>query len=267
MSSRPGVIVTGAASGIGRQIAELAADRGYLVGVLDSNCKEANRVAELIGPHATQLCADITDEAELSAVVRRFAATLPPHANLNLVCNAGVVSFGPLLDQDTTSFEKVVRVNLLGTFLAAKAAVQLAIDEARGCSIVTITSINGRAPGPNAGAYGATKAAISLLTKQMALEWAPYGVRCNSVAPGLVDAGMSEPIYADDTIRHARSSAVPSGRLGTAQDIANAVLFLLSDEAAYINAAELVVDGGVLESVISTLPRPRSVDSVGPEGR
>jgi NAD(P)-dependent dehydrogenase (short-subunit alcohol dehydrogenase family) len=140
------------------------------------------------------------------------------------------------------------------------------IDAGTGGSLVTVTSMNGVAPGPNAGAYGATKAAVALLTRQMALEWGPLGIRANAVAPGLIDAGMSEPIYADADIRARRAERVPLGRLGTAADVAGAVLFLLSAEAAYVNGTELLVDGGVTSSVISTLPRPRSVDGVGPGG-
>ncbi|MEY3680814.1 MAG: hypothetical protein RL547_1427, partial [Actinomycetota bacterium] len=126
-----------------------------------------------------------------------------------------------------------------------------------------ITSMNGVAAGPNAGAYGATKAAVALLTSQMAIEWGAFGVRVNAVAPGLIDAGMSEPIYADPATRHARESKVPLGRLGTADDIASVVLFLASDEASYIHGQNIVVDGGVTGSVIAHLPRPASVDSVG----
>jgi len=123
--------------------------------------------------------------------------------------------------------------------------------------------MNGVAAGPNAGAYGATKAGIARLTTQMALEWGPKGIRCNAVAPGLIDGGLSEPIYADADIRRRRSGAVPLGRLGTTADVAGVVLFLLSDTAGYINGTELLVDGGVTASVISTLPRPHAVDSVG----
>ena len=124
--------------------------------------------------------------------------------------------------------------------------------------------MNGVAPGPNAGAYGATKAGVALLTQQMALEWGPLGIRANAVAPGLIDAGMSEPIYADPEIRRRRSERVPVGRLGTGADVAAVVLFLLSPAAAYVNGTEILVDGGVTMSVISTLPRPKGVDSVGP---
>ena len=131
------------------------------------------------------------------------------------------------------------------------------------CPTPQVTSMNGVAPGPNSGAYGSTKAAVALLTQQMALEWGPHGIRSNAVAPGLIDAGMSEPIYADPDIRRRRAARVPLGRLGTPQHVADAVLFLLSDAAAYINGVELLVDGGVTSSVISTLPRPLAVDTVG----
>jgi NAD(P)-dependent dehydrogenase (short-subunit alcohol dehydrogenase family) len=130
--------------------------------------------------------------------------------------------------------------------------------------VVNITSMNGVAAGPNAGAYGSSKAAVALLTSQMALEWGPLGIRVNAIAPGLIDAGMSEPIYADPVVRAARESKVPLGRLGVASDIADVVLFLASEGAAYIHGHNIVVDGGVTGSVIAHLPRPAVVDSVGP---
>ncbi len=130
-------------------------------------------------------------------------------------------------------------------------------------AIVAVTSMNGVAPGPNAGAYGATKAGVGLLTRQMALEWGPYAIRVNAVAPGLIDGGMSAPIYADPEVRRRREARVPLGRLGAPADVAAVVLFLLSDAAAYVTGTEVLVDGGVTPSVIATLPRPASVDTVG----
>ncbi|MST34344.1 SDR family oxidoreductase, partial [Acidimicrobiaceae bacterium USS-CC1] len=132
-----------------------------------------------------------------------------------------------------------------------------------GGSIVNITSMNGVAPGPNGGAYGATKAGVALLTQQMALEWGPAAIRVNAVAPGVVDAGMNAPILADPAVREARRSKVPLGRLGTAGDIAAAVAWLLSDQASYVTGQNLLVDGGVTMSIIANLPRPQSVDGVG----
>jgi NAD(P)-dependent dehydrogenase (short-subunit alcohol dehydrogenase family) len=94
----------------------------------------------------------------------------------------------------------------------------------------------------------------------MALEWGPLGLRVNAVAPGLIDGGMSAPIYADAEIRRARESKVPLGRLGVPDDIANAVLFLASDEASYVTGQNLLVDGGVTMGIIGQLPRPQSLE-------
>lgn len=248
------VIVTGAARGIGARIAAAFAERGDRVGLLDR--EDAGAAAAAL-PNALALAADVSDEASLEAALDRFGAV--PEV---FVHNAGIVRFGPLLELAAADWRQVVDVNLTGCFLAVRAAARRMRAQRRGC-IVNITSINGVAPGPNAGAYGATKAAVALLTQQMALEWAPDGLRVNAVAPGLIDAGMSEPIYADPAVRAAREGKVPLGRLGTADDVARVVLFLASDEAAYVTGQNLVVDGGVAMSIIAQLPRPARVERPG----
>jgi NAD(P)-dependent dehydrogenase (short-subunit alcohol dehydrogenase family) len=258
------VVVTGAGNGLGAAIARAAAAAGWGVGVLDRDRDAAARTAAAIGDRAVALTADTTAEAEVDGALDRFAEATGRSAPDGLVANAGIVRFGPLASLAVEDWRAVVDVNLTGTFVTARAVARRMMAAGTGGSLVTVTSMNGVAPGPNAGAYGATKAGIALLTRQMALEWGPDQIRCNAVAPGLIDAGMSEPIYADGDIRRQREARVPLGRLGTAQDIAEAVLFLLSDEAAYITGTELLVDGGVTSSVISTLPRPRAVDTVGP---
>lgn len=251
VSGRRSLLVTGGAAGIGATIARRAADSGDRVGILD--------VREPTAPPdgATTFVASIADEAAVDEVLDRFGT---PDVVVN---NAGIVRFGPLVDLTADDWRSVVDINLTGTFMVARAAARRWIAAGRGGSIVNLTSINGVAAGPNAGAYGATKAAVALLTTQMALEWGAHGIRVNAVAPGLIDAGMSEPIYADAATREARESKVPLGRLGTADDIADAVLYLASEQAGYITGQSLVVDGGVAGSVIAHLPRPAAVDSVG----
>ena len=258
--ARPTMVVTGAGAGIGAAIAAAAVQAGWTVGIVDRDAAAAARVAEAIGSNAVPLTADVADEMSFERALDEFAAATNATAPDALVCNAGIVRFGPLLELSLSDWSTVVDVNLNGTFVAARAVARRMIGARQTGSIVNITSINGIAPGPNAGAYGATKAAVALLTQQMALEWGSRGVRVNAVAPGLIDAGMSEPIYADADIRQRRSDRVPLQRLGQASDIANAVLFLLSDSASYINGTELVVDGGVSMSIISTLPRPAAVE-------
>jgi len=262
------VVVSGAGSGLGEAIARCAAARGWTVGVLDRDGDAAQRVASAIGtsaPGATAvaLIADTTVETQVDAAFETFAAATGQAAPDGVVANAGIVRFGPLASLSLDEWRAVIAVNLTGTFVTARAAATRMIAAGQPGSIVTVTSMNGVAPGPNAGAYGASKAAVALLTQQMALEWGPAGIRCNAVAPGLIDAGMSEPIYADPDIRAQRAGRVPLGRLGRADEVATTVMFLLSDDAAYVTGTELLVDGGVARSVISTLPRPRTVDSVG----
>lgn len=267
------VLVTGAGRGLGAAIAHAAALAGWTVGVMDRDSDAAAKTAGEIGAAvaetageigaAVALTADTTVETEVNRCLDIFAEATGKPAPDGVVANAGVVRFGALSEIDLTDWRAVVDVNLTGTFITARAAARRMLSAGTAGSLVTVTSMNGVAPGPNSGAYGATKAAVALLTQQMALEWGPHGIRSNAVAPGLIDAGMSEPIYADPDIRRRRSERVPLGRLGTPQNVADAVLFLLSDAAAYINGVELLVDGGVTSSVISTLPRPLAVDTVG----
>ena len=257
-------IVTGAGRGIGAAIARKTALRGWPVGVLDVDATTAAAVAEDInasGGTAVALVASTADERTLEAEIARFHGLFGvPRL---LVNNAGIVRFGPLLDLPADDFRAVVEVNLTGTFICARAVARRMISEGGGGSIVNITSMNGVQAGPNAGAYGSTKAGIALLTQQMAIEWGPWGIRVNAVAPGLIDGGMSEPIYADPEVRHARESKVPLGRLGVSDDVADAVLFLGSPESSYITGQNLLVDGGVTMSMIANLPRPKAVDKVG----
>ena len=147
-----------------------------------------------------------------------------------VVNNAGIVRFAPLVDLDgsRTSVPWSTSISSARSSSPAPRRGDGSPAKRPGC-VVNVTSMNGVAAGPNAGAYGASKAAIALLTSQMALEWGRHGIRVNAVAPGLIAAGMSEPIYADPDTRIARESKVPLGRLGTAADVAEVVLFLASD--------------------------------------
>ena len=249
------IAVTGAGRGLGLAIATAAAGRGDDVALIDQDNGVLDAAAAIDG---SGYVASVDDPEAIEAVLDDFGT---PDLWIN---NAGIVRFGPLLDLSLDDWRSVIEVNLNAVFVCGQAVARRMATRGSG-SIVNVTSMNGVAPGPNAGAYGSAKAAVALLTQQMALEWGPLGIRVNAVAPGLIDAGMSEPIYADPQIRAARESRVPLGRLGRADDVAEAVLFLGSDQASYITGQNLLVDGGVTMSVISSLPRPANVDGVGPQ--
>lgn len=241
-------LVTGAGAGLGAATASRASQMGYRVGVLDVDGDKARAVASKLA-NAVALQADVTSEASVAAALAAFGAV--PDL---LVNNAGVVRFGTLLEQGVEGFRKVVDVNLMGTVIPALLVGRKMVERGSGV-IINTTSINAITPGPNTGAYPSAKAAVGKLTEHMALEWGPAGVRVNCVAPGFIDAGMSAPIYANPGVRALRGGGVPLRRLGAAEDVAAAIMFLASDEAAYIHGHQLVIDGGVVHSLLSQLPR------------
>jgi NAD(P)-dependent dehydrogenase (short-subunit alcohol dehydrogenase family) len=243
-------IVTGGAHGIGAAICALAAKRGYRVGVLDLKRADCEALVKSLpgGPHVA-LEADVTNDGHVRAAFDAFGAT--PDLVVN---NAGIVRFGPLTEQTVDDFRTVINVNLIGTYIVAREAA-LRMQQRGSGSIVNMTSLNAVTPGPGSGAYPAAKAAVAKLTEHLSLEVGPAGVRVNCVAPGFIDGGMSAPIYADPKVRALRGGAVPLRRLGTVEDVANCVMWLASDEAAYVTGHQLVVDGGVAHSVLLQLPR------------
>jgi NAD(P)-dependent dehydrogenase (short-subunit alcohol dehydrogenase family) len=243
----PSMIVTGAAHGLGKCIAEHAARAGYKVGVLDLERAGAEQVAVAIGGMA--LASDVTDPSSVNAAFEAFGET--PDV---LVNNAGILRTGPLLDHDVEDFRRVVEVNLSSVFVVAQIAARRMRDAGGGC-IINMSSVNGINPSTQCGAYASAKAAVIALTRQMSMEWGEYGIRVNSIAPGFIDAGMQAPFFENQTVRELRSNAVPLKRLGSADDVAQCALFLASEQAAYISGENITVDGGVINSVLMQLPR------------
>ena len=241
------MLVTGAGQGLGQAIAVAADAAGYRVGVLDSDIDAARQTAATLN-NGVALQADVRDAQQVYAAVADLGCIDVA------VNNAGILRTGPLIDHDPEDFRLVTDINLNGVFIVAQAAARNMRDHGGGC-IVNMASINGIHPSPDCGAYAAAKGGVMALTQHMSVEWGQYGIRVNAIAPGFIDAGMSAPFYANESVRANRAGAVPLGRLGTAQDIAGAVLFLSSDEAAYISGQTLTVDGGVINSVLKHLPR------------
>ena len=251
------VVITGAGRGIGATIARHAARSGSCVALWDLDLSSAQEVAGQLGENAVADQVDVTDEDSVQLAFDRL-----PEVPAAVVNNAGIVRFGPLLELSVEHWEQALRVNLTGSFIVSRSAARL-MAAANGGSIVNIASINGLSAAPFSGSYSASKAGIVMMSQQMALEWAPYGIRVNTVAPGLIDAGMSEPIYDDPQVRQLRQQRVPLEKLGSADDVARAVLYFLSEQADYVTGQTLAVDGGISIAALRALARPASVDSVG----
>ena len=241
-------VITGGAAGLGADVARTLSEAGYRIGIFDLG---AERVAEAASQleNAVGIEADVTSPDQVAAAFDAFGEV--PDL---LVNNAGIVRFGPLEEQSVQDYIDVVNVNLLGSCFCARAIAPAMMDRGSG-HIINFTSINGVHPAPGVGLYGPTKAAMANMTQAMAIEWGPRGIRVNAIAPGMIDAGMSKPIFENPKVRATRGGGVPLRSLGEAADIAEAVLFLDSDGAKYISGHELVVDGGVSISVMAHLPR------------
>lgn len=227
-------LVTGSARGIGLAIAERLAADGYDVVRLD-----------LTGDGV--VACDITDPAAVAAAAE---AVGPVDV---LVNNAGLWKQGALLDAPLEDLEAVVDVNLLGTLHCTRAFGAGMVERGAG-AIVNIASISAIAPSPTVGMYTASKAAVVGLTRQTALEWGPHGVRCNAVGPGMITTESNQDAYADEAVLRGRLQAIPLRRLGTGEDIAEVVAFLVSDKAAYVTGQVLYVDGGLTQSLFKLIP-------------
>jgi NAD(P)-dependent dehydrogenase (short-subunit alcohol dehydrogenase family) len=241
-------IVTGAGAGIGKAICQKLSQNNYRVGMLDLNEENVNEASKGV-ENSFPLHGDVTNQESIKKAFEKFGE-IPDL----LVNNVGIVLFGPLEEHSVEDYSKSLNINLLGSFITSRILINDMIKRGSG-SIINMSSVNGVNPGIGIGAYPASKAGIISMTQQMAIEWGKFGIRVNCISPGFIDAGMSKPIYEDPKVRELRGGAVPSGRLGEADDIANAVLFLDSENASYVNGHNLVVDGGVISSVIAQLPR------------
>ena len=241
-------LVTGGAQGIGAAIVETLASRGYRVAILDLDPDATAKAAAQYDAAVACPC-DVSDPNAVEAVFEGL--DFVPDLVVN---NAGIVRFGALHEQSLEDFTKVVAVNLNGVYFVTRSAVTRMLPRGSG-HVISLTSINVYGPGPNSGAYPASKAGVKQLMRQCTLEYGESGLRFNSIAPGFIDGGMSAPIFADPRVREVRSGGVPIKRLGKPSDIAEAVAFLDSEGGNYINGHDLVVDGGVINAVLKNLPR------------
>jgi NAD(P)-dependent dehydrogenase (short-subunit alcohol dehydrogenase family) len=251
------VLITGAAGGIGRSIAERFAGQGCKVVVNDVDAKGADDVVASIvasGGSAVVALADVSDSAQVAAM---FDTLVNEYGHIDvLVNNAGLIS--PMLhffDADEAWWRRIIDVNLTGHFLCSHVAARMMAKAGGGC-IINMSSGGATRAHRAFAAYDATKGGIEALTRAMALDLGPYGIRVNALMPGSIDtSGLS---LAD---RQLRGENVPLGRIGEPMDMTGAALFLASDDASYITGDVIKIDGGMLAQ-----QRSATVDIMPPSG-
>ena len=248
------VFITGGGEGIGRACALLCAQRGYRVAVFDTNAQTANETAEraiaLGSKAALALACDVTDEPQVERAFDEAASRLG--APYGLFANAGIDIGGLIHELPLATRRKVVDTNLTGVFLSCKHGLRLMLAAGvHGGSIVCASSASGFVASPSfgAGTYSSTKGGISSLVRCLAIDYARYGIRVNAVVPGATETGLMWNNVAPHEIAGLREQIckqIPLGRLAQPEDPARAVLWLLSDDSAYVTGSQLVCDGGVL---------------------
>jgi NAD(P)-dependent dehydrogenase (short-subunit alcohol dehydrogenase family) len=239
------VIVTGAAQGIGRAVALHVASPGVHLAVWDvkrDGVEETAKLCQEKGAVARASTVDVGDADAIEAAVSAFERAWGKPDGL--VNNAGIFPRSRSLDMKLAEWEEVLRVNLTGTFVTARAVAARMKDLGRG-AIVNTASGRALAGAANGAHYAASKGGIIALTKSLALDWAAYGIRVNCVIPGLTDTAQPRVEMGDNEL-YAAGARIPMGRIGRPQDIAAVVAFLLSDDAGYMTGQSVAANGGAI---------------------
>lgn len=255
LSGRVGV-VTGAGGGVGRTVAIGLARAGVRVAGIDRDERglEATR-AELrkLGSEPVIVSCDTSNAESVTAASETIEKSL---GSCNILVNAaGILRPGALENLSLAEWNAVLSVNLTGYFLCAQIFGRRMRILGRG-SLVHVASIAASHAQGQSGAYSVSKAGVVMLSRQLASEWGPRGIRSNVVSPGMIVTPMSQSFYDTPGVTERRTAVVPSRRIGMPQDIADAILFLASDRSSYVNGEEIIVDGGYANMLMNLVPRP-----------
>ena len=235
-------IITGGARGMGAVTARTFVAEGAKVTITDVLDREGEKLAAELGGNAHFHHHDVTDEESWRALV---ADTKRRWGRIDvLVNNAGVVLFRTIVDTEKSEFEKVISINLVGTFLGLRNVAPAMMEQKKGC-IINISSVDGM-KGCNAlGAYAASKWGVRGLTKVAAMELGFHGIRVNSIHPGGINTAMGNPMGSPEAEANQAYKGQPLQRIGAPEEVARTTAFLASDDASYICGAEIAVDGGM----------------------
>lgn len=247
------ILLTGASKGIGRGTALRLAKPGNSLALCGTNpSPELTSITEECRAHGAEVIALAGNLADSAVPARLVGEAVQAFGGLDaVVSNAGIVAQGKLASVDEATWDRIFAVNTRSPWLLAKAAYPHLL--ASKGSFIAIASMSGVEPYPGIGAYSPSKAALIMLVRTLAQEWAAEGIRVNAVSPGLIETAMTAPIYADAEKKAAREALVPMHRIGKPEDIAGIVAFLLSDAAAYVTGQNILADGGLLASTQSRL--------------
>ncbi|WP_416138921.1 SDR family NAD(P)-dependent oxidoreductase [Halomonas sp. HK25] len=254
------VLITGASRGIGAGIArKLASDalaRGETPHLALTASRESDALTAIVdelereGARATALVGDMADPASPARLVEE--AQVCCGGLDGVVSNVGIMAPGRLAELDEADWDRLFDVNVRGTWLLAKAAYP-ALKMSHG-SLVTIASMVGVQPHPGSGAYSSSKAAVIMLTQQLAQEWAADGIRVNSISPGMIHTAATDRLYRHPEVVAKREQVIPIHEIGQPAHIAGVTAFLLSDSAAYMTGQNLLADGGFAGSIMGHIP-------------
>ena len=248
-------IVTGAGSGIGKGIAARFAEAGAEVVIAEVNPQRGEAAAQELQAHYGKglfVQTNVASAADCRALIQR---TVDAYGQVDtLVNNAGVNFVKPTLQMDETDWDRVIDVDLKGTFLCSRYALEVMVPRRQG-NIINIASVHTVATLPEAAPYAAAKGGVHMMTCSLAIEFAPYGIRVNAVSPGLTDTQIWQDLQnaaenREEALQHWFDN-IPLGRVQSPREVANVVLFLASAESSYITGANIMTDGGMTIQLIN----------------